>query len=68
MIRDKERREEDLLQKIAGLAESLHKEKETNKQLFGEIDRQNESLTRMQYHFNIVCQDRDKSKLVLSME
>lgn len=48
LMSEKEIREDELLNKMSTLADHYHKEKDKNQKLIGEIQRQNETLARLE--------------------
>ena len=44
---------------MSGIADHYHKEKEKNQKLMAELQRQNETLERLDKHFKIVQKEKD---------
>ena len=61
--REKEAREEELINKLGVLAEHYHKEKDKNSKLIGEIHRQSESLER--FDLILAANNNERDQLTL---
>ncbi|CDW76606.1 UNKNOWN [Stylonychia lemnae] len=57
--RDKEAREDELLNKMSTLADHYHKEKDKNQKLMSELSRQNEVLQRFEHHVKQAQNEKD---------
>lgn len=65
VIAEKDAREEELLNKMSVIASHYHKEKEKNIKMLAEMQRQNETLERLDYHIRALQRENVKGEEVI---